>query len=106
MLVHIGSRSAGWKMKKALEDAIPGMAGFGEKGPLGGRPLTKRIIPRPKESADVSKESAFPGGGTHGWRGLLAGRWEASQVGRRSENVVSWKMSVHQVMTVRQEKGK
>lgn len=45
MLVHIGSRSAGWKMKKALEDAIPGMAGFGEKGPLGGRPLTKRIIP-------------------------------------------------------------
>lgn len=43
MLVHIGSRAAGWKKKKALEDAIPGMAGFGEKGPLGGRPLTKRI---------------------------------------------------------------
>lgn len=76
------------------------------EGASGGTSADKADIPRPKESADISKESAFPGGGTHGWRGLLAGRWEASQVGRRSENGVSWKMSVHQVMTVRQEKGK
>lgn len=84
---------------------------LGDKEPLGRRPPTRRIFPRLIESTDVSKESAFLDGGPTVREGsyfIRVSSWEVgSQPGGEKVRKRGFvKMSVHRVMTVREEKGK